>query len=49
MQSFRETLRGSETSSPSAEDRSDIAEADQVTDSQALVFPAHNAHEDRAR
>lgn len=35
-------------SSPSAESRSDIAEADLVTDSQGLVFPAHNAREDRA-
>ena len=49
MQSFRETLRDSETSSPSAESRSDIAEAATATEIQALAFPAHNAREGRAR
>jgi hypothetical protein len=42
----KDQIRGS---SPSAESRSDIAEAALATETQALVFPAHNAREDRAR
>jgi hypothetical protein len=42
----KDQIRGS---SPSAESRSDIAEAALTTETQALVFPAHYAREDRAR